>query len=151
MGVADPQILPVRLCCICCSRVNRIHLPPDKELHIVTDKSLRIDQQNAVSTIHYLHLTMCVCIMIRVGVLDKKKDYYCKLQLIFVLSSALFSDRRFETVMTSLSAYVFKHKTLRFKSGESMHSKNSQGDLYSVFNIISVKCINWNITQTPMS
>ena len=31
-------------------QVNRTHLPPDKELHIVTDKSLRLDQQTAVST-----------------------------------------------------------------------------------------------------
>ena len=32
-------------------QVNRTHLPPDKELQIVTDKSLVIDQQTAVSTI----------------------------------------------------------------------------------------------------
>ena len=94
---ADPQILPVRLCCISCStsllltlmfdiyshletwyvlnrgrdkdgcgrspdspcatlryllqQVNRTH---DKELHIVTDKSLVIDQQAAVSTITFI-------------------------------------------------------------------------------------------------
>ena len=100
MGVADPQILPVRLCCISCStsllltlmfdiyshpdtwyvmdrgrdkdgcgrspdsacetllyllqQVNRTHLPPGKELRIITDKSLRIDQQNAVSTNAFL-------------------------------------------------------------------------------------------------
>ena len=31
-------------------QVNWTHLPPDKELHISTDKSLTIDQQTAVST-----------------------------------------------------------------------------------------------------
>ena len=35
-------------------QVNRTHLPPDKELRIITDKSLRIDQQTAVSTILFI-------------------------------------------------------------------------------------------------
>ena len=32
-------------------QVNRTHFPPDKELHVVTDKSLIIDKQAAVSTL----------------------------------------------------------------------------------------------------
>ena len=32
-------------------QVNRAHLPPNKELRIITDKSLRVDQQTAVSSV----------------------------------------------------------------------------------------------------
>ena len=39
-------------------QVNRTHLPPDKELRIVTDKSLRIDQRTAVSTIWFLCINL---------------------------------------------------------------------------------------------
>ena len=35
-------------------QVNRTHLPPDKELGIITDKSLTVDQQAAVSAVFVL-------------------------------------------------------------------------------------------------
>ena len=92
-------------------QVNRTHLPPSRELQVVTDKSLTINQDIAVSTIYSLCFTLggCVCILIRANLLCSKMTYVLK---IFNGYGSLVR--------------VLSFRTLRFKSAESMRTRNSQ-------------------------